>query len=133
MWKKVLILCSSVLIVIGIALGIKYLISVENYRKEVAAIVIKDVNLNKVADGHYIGSYDVNFIAAKVQVNVKNHTIVSIKLLKHKTERGQKAEVIPERVVKAQSLKVDTITGATNSSKVILKAIQNALESGEKA
>ncbi|PJI09309.1 MULTISPECIES: FMN-binding protein [Clostridium] len=133
MIKKVLVLGLGIVIAVGIALGVRYLVSLNNYKKEVAAIIIKDVNLNKVADGEYIGAYDVNFVAAKVQVNVKNHRITSIKLLKHKTERGKKAEVIPGRVVKAQSLKVDTITGATNSSKVILKAIEKALESGEKA
>ncbi|NOW05431.1 uncharacterized protein with FMN-binding domain [Clostridium beijerinckii] len=35
-------------------------------------------------------------------------------------------------VVKAQSLQVDTISGATNSSKTILKAIENALKPNQK-
>jgi len=35
-----------------------------------------------------------------------------------------------DRVVAQQTLHVDTVSGATNSSLVILSAIQNALESG---
>ena len=73
----------------------------------------------------------MDFIAAKVEVDIKDKKISNIKLLEHKNERGGKAEVIPERVVEAQSLKVDTISGATNSSKVILEAIQNALTKAE--
>lgn len=38
---------------------------------------------------------------------------------------------IPDMVVNAQSLQVDTISGATNSSKTILKAMENALISGQ--
>ena len=69
--------------------------------------------------------------AAKVSVTVKDNKITDITLLNHKNERGKPAEVIPEKVLKAQSLQVDTISGATNSSKVILKAIENALMSGK--
>lgn len=68
-------------------------------------------------------------VAADVSATVRNHKITDIKILRHKNERGQRAEVIPQRVLAAQSLKVDTVSGATNSSKVILKAIENALES----
>ncbi|TYB94365.1 MAG: FMN-binding protein, partial [Kosmotoga sp.] len=52
---------------------------------------------------------------------------VDIELIEHNHGRGEAAEVIPEKVVEAQSLKVDIITSATYSSKVILKAIENAL------
>ena len=71
-------------------------------------------------------------VAAKVRVDVSNHTIKDIDILFHKTESGKQAEVIINEVKSAQSLKVDTITGATNSSRVILKSVQNALESGIK-
>jgi uncharacterized protein with FMN-binding domain len=60
-------------------------------------------------------------------VTVKNHTIKKIELLKHKNGQGQGAEIIPDKVMEVQSLKVDSVSGATYSSKVILKAIQDAL------
>jgi uncharacterized protein with FMN-binding domain len=43
--------------------------------------------------------------------------------------KGKPAEVIPQKVMDAQSLQVDTISGVTSSSKVILKAIEKALVS----
>lgn len=133
MAKKVLIIAICILIVVCIGFGIKYLISVNTYKEEVKKISIKGVDLEKVRNGQYMGSCDVGYIKAVVKVQVKDHKIMSIKLIEHKNERGKKAEVILGKVIKAQSVKVDTITGATNSSKVILRAIESALQTGEKA
>lgn len=133
MMKKVLIITMSILIIACIGFGIRYLVSVNTYKKEVKNISIKGVDLEKVKDGQYLGSCDVGYIKAVVKVQVKDHKIMSIKLIEHKNERGKKAEVILGKVIKAQSVKVDTITGATNSSKVILRAIESALQDGEKA
>lgn len=57
-------------------------------------------------------------------VTVKDHKIVDILLLNHKNNKGKIGEVINEKVLMAQSLQVDTVSGTTNSSKVILKAIE---------
>jgi uncharacterized protein with FMN-binding domain len=54
--------------------------------------------------------------------------IQNIDLIKHFNGRGEKAEVIIPKVVEAQSLKVDVVSGATASSKAILKAVETALE-----
>jgi uncharacterized protein with FMN-binding domain len=40
---------------------------------------------------------------------------------------GRPAEAITERVVAAQTTQVDAVSGATGSSRVILKAIENAV------
>ena len=95
--------------------------------KQLAALEISDVDLAAAEDGIYIGSYSSFPVSAEVKVIIKNHLIVDIELLKHDNDRGQGAEIIPENVVEAQSLKVDSVSGATYSSKAILKAIQNAL------
>lgn len=129
--KKYIIIGVIVIALITCILGIRYLKSVYDYKEKVKNTVINDVNLENTEDGKYFGEYDVNFISAKVEVDIKDKKISDIKLIEHKTERGTKAEVIPERVVKAQSLKVDAVSGATNSSKVILKAIQNALDKAQ--
>jgi uncharacterized protein with FMN-binding domain len=47
--------------------------------------------------------------------------------VKHVNGQGKPAEVITEKVIETQSLQVDVVSGATYSSKVILKAIENAL------
>ncbi|BCN29900.1 FMN-binding protein [Anaeromicropila herbilytica] len=126
--KMVIAIVLSSTLVISSVCGVKYLYDVKNYKKEVASIEIKDIDMTKVKDGQYIGKYDVNFIAAKVKVTVKDHKIQDINLLEHKNERGKAAEAIVDTVIAKNSIKVDTISGATNSSKVILEAIRNALE-----
>lgn len=128
--KRIIYAATALAIVVGVSLGARYYIKLQNYNKIINAISIKEVNLAKVSDGTYKGSFDASMIEADTSVTVKNHKIVDIKLLHHKNERGKPAEVIPMRVVKAQSLKVDTVSGATNSSKVILMSIQKALEKG---
>ena len=129
--KKILLGAVCLVAITGIIVGGKYLISVRNYQKTIKELTINKVDLSKISDGKYTGSYDVNLLSAKVSVTVKDHKIENIDLLEHKNDRGKPAEVIPSMVVKAQSLQVDTISGATNSSKTILKAIENALESGQ--
>ena len=64
-------------------------------------------------------------------INMLNKKISchEIVLIEHKNERGAAAEEITDKVIAAQSLQVDTISGATSSSKVVLKAIENALNS----
>ena len=58
----------------------------------------------------------------------RKHMIKEIELKKHDNGQGFPAEIIPGKVVEAQSLEVDIVSGATYSSKVILKAIENALK-----
>jgi uncharacterized protein with FMN-binding domain len=93
---------------------------------------IPDVDLSKIADGVYKGSYKVFPVEAEVRVTIENHKIVAIELVKHFNGQGAAAEVIPDRVTEAQSLGVDIVSGATYSSKVILKAIENALQSANR-
>jgi uncharacterized protein with FMN-binding domain len=98
--------------------------------EEIDKLVINDVDLASVKDGVYEGSQDNGLVSAVVQVETKDGKIDSIKVLKHKHGPGHSAKKIVDRVVAAQSLKVDSVSGATGSSKVLLKAIESALEKG---
>jgi uncharacterized protein with FMN-binding domain len=68
----------------------------------------------------------------RVRATVSGGRIASIEILKHFNGQGKPAEAIVPRVVEAQSLGVDTVSGATHSSLTILKAIENALKKGTK-
>jgi uncharacterized protein with FMN-binding domain len=92
---------------------------------------VNNIDLSKIKDGNYIGDFNAYIISSKVNVTVRDHTITDIRFIEHKYERGKPAEVLLPRVIAAQSLNVDTISGATNSSKVILKSIENALLEGQ--
>jgi uncharacterized protein with FMN-binding domain len=123
--KKYTIIFILVVLVVGTVVGVKVTFNI--FKERLAGITVSDVNLAKIADGTYSGSCSVFPVSVEVSVTVKNRAITKIELDRHKHGQGAAAEVIPERVVKAQSLLVDTISGATYSSNVILKAIENAL------
>lgn len=60
-------------------------------------------------------------------MEVQDGRIQSVTLLEHRHERGKAAEVILNDVVEQQKIDVDAVSGATNSSKVMKKAIENAI------
>lgn len=93
---------------------------------------IENLDLSSVKDGTYIGQYSSNPCAAKLKVTVKNHKIKDIEILEHQKGLGGKAESILDDVIENQSLNVDTVSGATLSSKVLLKSIENAIIEGVK-
>jgi len=88
-------------------------------------------DLTNKPDGIYRGKYDVSKtpISVVLDVNVSNGSITQISIIEHNCSPfGKKAEVITEVIINEQSLSVDTISGATVSSKGILMAIENALQ-----
>jgi uncharacterized protein with FMN-binding domain len=93
-------------------------------------IEIGSPDLTKVADGAWRGDYDGGLVQVEVEVTVKAHAIESVTILKHRNGRGKSAERITADIVAKQSLGVDTVSGATYSSKCILKAVELALEKG---
>jgi len=119
-----------ILILVAVSLSLMSCHTLKEYKERVVAIEIENVDLQTVADGEYTGEYDAILVKVTVKVVVKDHKIESIELLQHENGRGGDAEIIPANVVKAQSLQVDTISGATASSKVILEAIEQALKKG---
>jgi len=91
-------------------------------------IELSEVDLGSVADGTYRGQCEAGPVKAVVAVEVVGGRIRNIEIVEHRTLLGKKAErEIPSRVLSAQSVKVDTVTRATASSMVILKAIEKAL------
>lgn len=125
--KKIIIIILGIVLVLSAAILATYLISVQNYQSKVEDMEITDVDLSQKPDGTYIGECDVDYIYAKVSVTVKDGAITDIQLLEHKNGKGEPAEAIINDIIKNQSLSVDAVSGATNSSKVIKKAIENAL------
>ncbi len=84
-------------------------------------------NLTTLADGTYQGECDNGLVYVKVNVEVKNHSIIAVHIIEHDNGKGQSAEVITNNIVDNQSIELDVISGATASSQTILKAVENAL------
>lgn len=124
--KKILMwtLIALVLIFLAAQVAMK---KIEGNLNALMALELADIDLNQAEDGVYTGSYSALPVEAEVQVELENHRIISIELIEHKHGQGANAEILPEIVVQAQSLDVDLVAGATYSSKVILKAIEDAL------
>ena len=116
-----------VLLVALVAAAAPYIGKAIRFKNEIEQIVIGDVNVASVTDGSYRGTCDAGVVVATVEVRVVSGKITAITLLRHDNGQGKAAETITGKVIEAQSLKVDTISGATYSSRVILKAIENAL------
>lgn len=115
-----------IILIILVIIGIY--VKVQSDLKELSTIEIQDVDLSKIKDGYYEGSYDVFPVSVEVNVFVKNQEIKDINILKHTNGQGSSAEKITELIIQSQSLDVDVISGATYSSKVIIKAVENALK-----
>jgi len=89
--------------------------------------VIGSVDLSLVKDGTWDGEQD----NVGVAVTVLNHRITSIDYTKTGwSSVGRKAQYIRNSIIQKQSLDVDVISGATISSKDILKAVEIALQKG---
>ena len=121
--KRMLIVLILIAVMVPFAYrGIRFY----QYQMQVSQLVIGEIRPEALADGTYTGEVDVVLIQALVDVKIADGVIQDIRL-EHHHDRGERAEVIVRSVIEEQSLQVDMITGATDSSKVILKAIENAL------
>jgi uncharacterized protein with FMN-binding domain len=124
--RKVAAACAGA-VVLGCAayyayIFVRYKDDIERLKTQTAA-----VDLAGIADGSYFGDCNVDFIRASVRVDMAGGRIVAVYLLEHYNDRGAPANVIPQKIVAAQRIGVDVVTGATASSKVIQEAVYNAL------
>lgn len=124
-WHRIFSVAALIVMVCHI---IAYYVDFANYQRIISEIHIQDIDVSEVEDGTYIGEYDAGYIYAKVEVVVRDGTIAELHILEHDNERGKAAEIIAERIVEEQTHDVDAVTGATNSSKVIKMAVQEALQ-----
>lgn len=89
---------------------------------------VKEIDLNGIVDGEYIGICQNKILLAVVKLEVKNEKIINIEVLEHKASYMEQAKQIANEVLLEQSLEVDAISGATLTCDTVLKAIENALE-----
>lgn len=97
-------------------------------------MVINEVDLSKVPDGIYKGTFHKTRWNYDVEINVKDNKIVSIKNTSKLPSSSQQKLV--DGAVKAmlakQSVKIDVVSGATINTKAFQKAVENALVEGAK-
>jgi uncharacterized protein with FMN-binding domain len=99
--------------------------------QKINKLTIENVAVSQVKDGTYEGSTEIFPVTASVRVTVSAGRITDIAMLSHGHGPNHGADAILPRVIAAQSLTVDAVSGSTYSSKVVLKAIETALKKGE--
>ncbi len=126
--KKWPLVAGGIVLIILLAGVLLYLDSVQQYQKHVAEMTIANIDFSQTPDGVYEGSVDETFIRVRVRVTVEGGAVTNIVLLEHENGRGKPAEAVIGEIIRQQTLEVDAVSGATNSSKVIKKAIEKALQ-----
>lgn len=89
-----------------------------------------DVSGGEYKDGTYEGTSPGYASGLKVQVKIESGKIASVDVISHNETPGfyEKAfEKVPVEIVQKQSTDVDTVSGATYSSRGIINAVNNAL------
>ena len=83
----------------------------------------------ELEDGVYEGTGTGFAGPIKVAVTIKDHTITAIEILSKSDDAAffTRAKAMIDRILEKQSLDVDTVSGATYSSRGILRAVKNAL------
>ena len=78
----------------------------------------------------YTGTATGNNGSLVVEVTVDTNKIISVKVIEHAETEGladPAIEKVPTSIVTRQSIEVETISGATNTSKAIINATKDAL------
>ena len=117
--------------VIGIAVGGIRLVMDRQVGKMYAQLdAVAVAAPEQVADGTYEGTAETPLVKVTVEVTVQKHALREIRLLRHENGQGAPAEAMLPEMLSRNTSEVDTISGATLSSKAIRAAVRNALAKG---
>lgn len=94
-------------------------------KQQTENLTIHSVDMQKVPDGTYLGTYDGYRFTNIVEVTVKAHRIQQIDVLK--TQREEISSELADAVIAAQSPVIDVVSGATLDQNAFLKAVEIAL------
>jgi len=123
--KKALLIVG---IIIAVLVGLIAIVTF-NGMGYVRKMAVNPVDLSKVADGAYAGTFKKGRFSYSVEVAVKDHRIQAVKMTSPKQAMNAIIEQIFARIVQDQSVKVDTVSGASLTTKAVSKAVENALSS----
>ena len=101
---------------------------IENMAQQLDAVPVAAPE--QVADGTYEGTAETPLVKVTVEVTVQKHALREIRLLRHENGQGAPAEAMLPEMLSRNTSEVDSVSGATLSSKAIRAAVRNALEKG---
>lgn len=125
------IIALTILAGLGIAGGVGWSMLMKEHQ-EARNLPLEAVDFKKLKNGIFHGAYAggmYKWRKNECDVTVSSGKVTDIQLALSQDPGGKNTQhkELYERVIKAQSLQVDTISSATLTSKAYLKAIENAL------
>ena len=125
------VIALTIVAVLGIAGGIGWS-KLSKEHREARSLPLDAVDFGRLSDGTYHGAYEggmYKWRANECQVAVSSGRVTDIQLVDSQDPGGENTqhEGLFDRVIQAQSLQVDTISGATLTSKAYLQCVENAL------
>jgi uncharacterized protein with FMN-binding domain len=123
--KTILIIATT-----GILIGLLFMATNFFNLQRIRNMTINEPDLKGLENGRYIGRAEVGGFSYVVEVIMTNHRIEDIKVLKNRNSSYARwAEAVIYKIIRHQTLKVDAVTGATTTSKALMKAVSNSLQS----
>jgi uncharacterized protein with FMN-binding domain len=117
----------SLLIIVILSVGFLFMGSANLNR--LRTMKINSPDLSSLNDGIYTGEFNDGGGTYFVEIEIKNHIISHLNLrTSRRSSYVDYARPVIGRIVEKQTLTVDAITGATTTSKCIMKAAENALK-----
>lgn len=117
--------------VIGVAVGgVRLVMDRQVGKKYTQLDAVAVVAPEQVADGTYEGTAETPLVKVTVEVTVQKHALREIRLLRHENGQGAPAEAMLPEMLSRNTSEVDSVSGATLSSKAIRAAVRNALAKG---
>ncbi|HYF81752.1 MAG TPA: FMN-binding protein [Clostridia bacterium] len=134
-FKMILTVIAVSVVLLGLGMVGGMLYTAEEH-KEAKNLPIAAIDFKNLNDGMYIGEYEggmKKWRTNKVQVTVSSDKVTEIKVLEQNYDlKPEFTDKLYDRVIGSQSLQVDTISGATLTSKACLKSVENALIKAQK-
>ena len=128
--KKILKVFGFVAILILVIIGIAFASMTKKTEDALKKQVNVEIDMAKVQDGTYNGESDGGMVKVEVAVEVENHQIKNIELIKHDNGKGKPAEAMLDDMILNNTDNVDNVSGATTSSRTIRNAVNRALQKG---
>ncbi|MEY4579477.1 MAG: hypothetical protein RL701_4180 [Pseudomonadota bacterium] len=118
-------LIGVVCVVVIVAVIVYSLMSGAN---DIRRLVIQSVDLEKVPDGRFHGSYHKGRWTYDVEVVVADHRIVSVKNINPRMKAARAFNDAAEaKMIELQRVDVDVVSGATLNSRAFERAVELAL------
>jgi len=102
--------------------------------EQIKNIEIAHIESETLSEGDYIGEFPfTERFLYKVKVTIKSGMIADIEVLENGTENeyAKKGLAVIPRMLQKQSPKVDVVSGATVTSKALMKCVEKALRKAE--